>query len=494
MVTYADGVKDAAAQYGIAPADDEPKPKHKSWLPTVAAAGLGGFAAYKGLRSPSFSANTALRKVQEQATAKGFHRVVDVSQRGDLSGHPLLRRMYFHTLPQVNAQGELNALNKAKLWFHEGHSAIPIAMHPQTNKPVIPGSPGGVDVKGLVMDRTSGPAGFRSARNLIRGGRDLEGSATTQNALTHMEDTGKGFETDLLLKHAPGSVPKSFTDLGAIVGKNQPGITRARRAKMVQTQLAAHAKTQGVDHFALKPTHGIDSGGEFATSRDNWPKLVREWDTHMRDPAMKAGWNRALKGTKNDVSDYLHEHGLYPHHTVNSLLKDPTSIYAQHWLPGATGKEWRVHTVNGTAPTEMVMPRHVSGSMTDAAMHALGSGGREREEIRKFVEQQVLGKLPAKYRKGMYGMDVMPFRKPDGTIEFKVMELNPHSRGSEVSGGGGSGMLDPTYVPGAGWEHYRAMTGQQSQPVAAAGALGASALAGTAARFLTPEDDAQGPT
>ncbi|MBA2706280.1 MAG: hypothetical protein H0U59_00545 [Gemmatimonadaceae bacterium] len=490
--TYGSGVAAAAAQFGVVPPNDDqngqdfyaPKKKKKSWLPALAVGGLGALSAYKLMRTPSFSTNPGLRAVQETAAAKGFHRVHDVSPKGDINtGYGALQSLYQHTLPQVNAQGELNAWNKFKLWAHEGNEVIPVASMGPKSQPFIPGHPQGRDVSGVVFDRTGGSG----AQKMIRGGTDAEGSMHVQQTLSDLGDAGKGFETDLLNKHVPHAIPKSFTDIHQVVsGARAAPRSRAQMASEMQKKIQAHTKAQGVDHFALKPTHGLDSRGQFPSSHDNWGTLIQEYDKHMTDPANAAAWQKVLKTNDwSQITEHLHEHELYPHYTLDTMLKDPKKVFAQHWMPGAMG-EWRVHTVNGAAPPELMLPRNPS----DAAKNTVMNAHHEYAgPMRDFVENEVLKKLPEKYRRGMYGMDVMPFRMPDGSMQFKVIELNPHGLSSAESGGGGSGLLEPDILPGAGWKQYRAMTGRHAQPVAAAGALGVGATMGGLTRALTPDDD-----
>lgn len=484
---YIDGQKAAADMYGVqAPQDQDgyySQKKKKSWLPAVAAGGLGAFMAYKHMRTPNFSSNPGLRAVQEQAAAKGFHRVHDVSPKGDITtGYAPLQSLYQHTLPQVNAKGELNALNKFKLWLHEGNEAIPVARMTPQSQPFIPGAPHGVNAPGVVFDRTALPG----SEKLIHGGTDAEGPMHVQQLMSDFGDKGKGFETALLNRHVPDAIPKSFTDIPSIVGQPNAAMSRVDQARAMQKRMMEHLKGQGVEHFAMKPTQGLDSRGQFPSSKDDWGKMIQEFDEHMAVPE-NAAKLKALRegGDMSALTEHLHENELYSHHALDTALRDPSQVYAQHWMPGAMG-EWRVHTVNGAAPTELMMPRNlkdaVKGTLTNANKQHIGP-------MRDFVENEVLAKLPEDYRRGAYGMDVMPFRMPDGSIKFKVIEMNPHGLSSAQSGGGGSGLLEPDIVPGAGWAHYKAMTGRHAQPVAAAGALATGAVTGGLARALTPEDD-----
>jgi hypothetical protein len=131
-------------------------------------------------------------------------------------------------------------------------------------------------------------------------------------------------------------------------------------------------------------------------------------------------------------------------------------------------------------PPELILPRH-----RQTALESLTSPVK-KDDLRAFVENDVLAKLPAKYRRGMYGMDVMPFRRPDGSTGFKVIEMNPHERGNLLENGGGSGLLDSEITPFATHNLYRAITGRHTEPVALAGGLATGLGAGGLARALLP--------
>lgn len=471
------GQKAAADQYGVESPDE---PKKKSWLPAAAAAGLAGAGTYALMRRPSFSKNPALRKIQEHASSKGFHRVVDVNQGAPAIEPSWYKRVYQSTLPRINDKGELNTLNKMKLWLHEGSEAIPVASHPKTHAPYIPGRPDGVDIEGYAFDRSVGPLA-RVRKNPIRGGLDIEGPIETQRALGRMASGGKRFEANLLQRHAPGAHPDSVTNLAPHVPRGRK--PAAERAKALQEALREHMASRGIDDYALKPSQGVASGGMFPRSGGDWGKDVARFEKHMADPTHARAYRKVMsEGSANDVADYLRHHGIAEGVAVKDALKDPSRALAQEWRSGALG-EYRVHAAGGVVPKDLVMARH-SGSTLKTM-----TSGVDIDALRDFAQKDVIDKLPPAYRKGSYGMDVMPFRKPDGTVEFKVLELNPHTRGSSNTAGGGSGLLDPQIRPGAGWRHYRAMTGRHAEPVAAAGALGAGLGAGVLARKLTPEED-----
>lgn len=457
--------------------------KKKSWLPAAAVGGLGALAAYKFMRRPSFSSNPAMRKIQERAQ-QGFHRVVDVSPHVDDGlDHGTLGRLWEKTLPQVNAKGELTPWNKAKLWLHEGSQAIPVAQHPITGKTYVPGAPEGAAVKGWVYNRSTGPlAGVRN--NPIHGGLDLEGDLRTQRAVSDLALGGKGREADVLTKHAPGAVPTSVTDLRPFVANR--GRVTPQNAKALQRQLDKHMATQGIDNYALKPTHGLSSGGEFPHSADDWGAALQAYNTHMANPENLRAFRAANREGANAAVDYLRANEVHEGHVVATALKNPSKVFAQQWAEHPL-HEYRVHAHRGVVIPGLTSSR--MGSPASPRLHMSGGGPGKAMEF----AQHTIDQLPAHLREGMYGMDVMPIRNPDGTISFKVVEMNPAERGSATSAGGSSGFLSSDAIPGAGWRHFRAITGRHTEPAALLGAAGTGLGAAALARHFTPEQDSEDP-
>lgn len=484
--TYTDGQKEALSQYGVAqPPDNDPgsyyeKKKKKSWLPAAVAGGLGALGAYKLMRRPSFSTNPGVRKLQERSQ-KGFHRVVDVSPRADDGlDHGIMGRLWNKTLPQVNAKGELDRLNRFKLWAHEGSEAIPVAQHPVTGKSYIPGAPDGVDVNGWVYGRSTGSmAGVR--KNPIRGGHDLEGDLRTQNATTDLALAGKGREADILAQHAPGSVLPSATNLRPFVPQTR-GTPTPAQARAFQKAVAKHYASQGIDNYAIKTTHGLTSGGEFPRAEHDWGKVLEQYNTHMAKPENLTAYRRARAEGENAAIDYLRANEIHEGHVLRTALKNPRRAMAQQWADEPL-HEYRVHSHQG-----VVDPRLVSSRMTSHTPLKLRMEGVSPDAAAQFA-QHTLDQLPPHLRKGTFGMDVMPIRNPDGTISYKMVEMNPAERGSATNAGGSSGFLDSDTIPGAGWKHYRAMTGKHTEPAALLGATAAGTGAAGLARWLTPEQE-----
>src|SRR3990172_9283590 len=94
---FGEGVQSALRDYGVLP-EEKPSLLRRA-LPWAAAAAAGGLG-YKALRTPSFSNNPALRKIQERAVAKGFHRIVDTSPEVLYPGASLKQRFMNALTPQ----------------------------------------------------------------------------------------------------------------------------------------------------------------------------------------------------------------------------------------------------------------------------------------------------------------------------------------------------------------------------------------------------------
>jgi len=487
-----------------------PQEKKKSWWPAAAAAGAIGLGTYGLMRRPSFSKIPGLRALQEQGSREGFHRTVDMTQAQNRKLRPgFLGKVEGFTRPQMNEQGTLDWKNRLLFHAREGVGAIPIGSEEGKQWVALPGHGKAnagkpLNVKGLVYGRhepsTEGPENKPMAQ-VLRGGTDVEGSPETQKALTDMAQRyGKGFEADLLMKHAPESVPESLTDMSRF----HPGVAlaphqakeRIQAANQLKQQLAEH---MGEDNFVLKPQKTVQSQGQFPWGKEeedlggtNWGEEIAKFDKRMRS-------DRRFRQNveKNFGQDYLtkemRQEGLLPGYTLHSFLKDPKTVFAQRGIANRVG-EWRAHVMGGAAPESMMMPRE--GGLTHGQQKLMGMTF-PKEDMSKFI-QETMAKLPEEYRNGTYGMDVMPYKKPDGTLGFKIVEMNPTERFTPgLTTGGGSGMLAAHYLPTMGLHQARQLTGRWDPHVAGAAALGTAGLAGLAGRALTPsakgEDEEEAP-
>lgn len=552
-VAYATGQAEAMARYGMPTeqpqAAEKKKEKSKSWLPALAAAGIAGAGTYAMMRRPTFSKVPGLKRIQQQASSKGFHRAVDVTPGERPEGWKPFRvgegvkkmvtgdgedraKVISHAYdnftewmkPKVNPKGELDTLNKFKLWATEGGEAIPYA-YKKDGTQYVPGAPNGkVKIKGVAAGRAPFTEG------IISGGTDYEGSMETQRALTRMSTKGKGYEADIFNRYAPDAIPETRTDLtkyfkGVRPTKDSNARVQAIRAvqeRMRQDMLGADApaikppkgltspqvksKTTGpvkaapaapapaggkgsMGNFALKPVDGFQSDGAFALGHEDWGAHLSHYDKFVSNPKNLKALKKYEAAGGDNWPWFLEEHGLTEGYALNRAMSKPESVLAQDWLPGAQG-EWRVHTMGGAAPKNMMLPRYFSAQPGRSVKELLGFGGPDRDAMQQFVEG-TLKKMPKKYREGQYGMDVMHFKDPTtGQSYFKVIEANPSElMGYNGSAGGGSGLLDTKNVPWMGHAHYRAATGRHTTPVSLAAGLGAAGVAGTAARVMTPESE-----
>lgn len=484
----------------------------KSALPYLGAV-AGGIGAYRLARTPTYSKNPALRAIQERANKEGYKRIVDVSAPHGETGTPLKgiplpelpnvlkahgRRQVPRFLKDVWKQvssnisvdpdtGKLSPLNRFKLWLREGESAIPVASSQGKLWSPQGASSDKINLgKSVVVNRTGMlPFSDKKVKSLFSGGVDLEGSPQTQRALTELATKGKGFEADLLRKYAPESIAKTVTNLKPYVaGKGVPA-DRYARIREVQRRMTEAMRAEGVPEFALKPVGGLQSDGAFAFSKNNWEKQLRRYDRHMANPANRKAYEAAEKVGPGEVAWYLDKHKLLPGHTLHHMLEDPHSAMAQHWMPHAD-TEWRVHTFQGETPKSMMLPRYFANDPIGALRAVTGVTRDDyRKELQQFVQNEVLNKLPEKYRKGHYGLDVMRFVDPKtGKQSFKVIEMNPaETAGMYGSEGGGSGLMAASAVPWMGHAEHKFVTGRHSQPVSLAAGLGGAGL-GTAAGLL----------
>jgi hypothetical protein len=463
-----------------------PPEKKKSWLPALGVAAAAGLGTYGLLRRPSFSTNRALRRTQELASTKGFHRIVPVMRTTDAvdADAGLLGRLHHALQPKINERGQLSALNKFKFWLQEGGEAVPIG-YDARDKAFIPGRREPVETKGVVFGRPELNPSDR--KNIIRGGKDLEGSLRTQRALTNMGVSGKGMEANLLQRYAPESTPKTETNLAPFMvnpsGKESPD-QRIARIRAIQKTMREKYKGTEMEDFLIKPTLGFNSGGKFPMSEQNWGKHLARFDKAMEDPVFKA---KLEKATPAEFAELVWNKKILEGHTLNEMLKDPTSAIAQQQIPNRLG-EWRVNITKGEAPISLMAPRGATDNPLEALQEVVTEGVHP-SQIKKFVETHIK-KFPKQYREGTYGADVMPYYTPEGKLDFKFVELNPSERaGYRGSAGGGSGFLAAYNLPWAGHAHYRAATGRHTTPVALAGGLAAAGTAGGLARYLTPTQE-----
>ena len=501
---YIVGAEKAAAQFGLpAPVpgtyadvqrEDEQRPKKtRSWLPAALGAAAAGGLGFYALRQRKLLPG-AWGKIQEQAGEHGFHRVVDVPYADQLKKlhdpeDSWFERLVQHHQPVVDPQThEMSAWNKAKFWMLEGEHAIPVATRGKDIRAV--GHPGGVAKvhdQAYVYGRHIRPTGAGehgvSPASVVLGGHDVEGPLKTQQALTHLSQQGKGFEAELLNKHAPGATPETRGGHHFISPDASAGGDPVSRARAFKQSVDRHFGGE----YMMKPTLGLSSGGQFPNHQQDWGNLISKYHQHLASNPEVANFvrNTPPSAMSNELVDYLKAHSLYEGYTLDQATKNPRNVIIQRKIPNFD-YEYRVHTHLGQVLPDGNIPRFIAPHLVGDAFPDIRK--KKWDAITKYT-QGVLDKLPEEYRNGTYGMDVAISRDPkSGKVRHHIIEMNPAERADAHLEGGGTGALDYVTVPWAAHTHNRAMTGQWTQPAAMAGGLGAAALAGTAAYGLTPRE------
>jgi hypothetical protein len=516
---YGEGQQSALTQYGAPegwkPEDEQeqeqqpllarrksaPAPAAKShtpWWPAALAATAAGVGMYKHMRTPSLAKNNPyLARLQQNASEKGFHNIVDVSSVPNTFKWKNKQPWYVNAAqwanekmrPQVNDRGELDLADKLKLWALHGSEAVPVASSPGRGKGNIwiPGHEGPMNVKGVVMNRNTAPEhSWHEMSKMVRGGRDLEGSANTQRALTALGRGGKANEYALFDKHLPDIMPETQGDLTKYLPPNHEKYLRTDAGKVqlvriMKQNMRKDFGTEGGKDFLLKPDQGFASGGEMPFGRDKWGKTLRGYLDHMQKPKNRAAWDKAQADGPYAEMEYLRDNGLYEGHTLHQAVTKPRgSTVLQREIPGFEN-EFRVHVIGGSAPKSLITPRH-----SEDTMDALKT---PYSDLQSFAENAVRD-MPKKHRRGILGLDVGVGRDPaTGRRIFKIIESNPSELANRRIGepGGGSGFLTTDQIPWAGHSLYRHATGRHTTP-AALGAAGLTAGGvGLGARLLTPE-------
>lgn len=478
---FLDGAKDAIAD--LTGKKKEEESTLRKVLPWVLAGGAG-LAGYKYLRTPSFSKNVAMRAMQQKAVRKGFHHVVDVTPT-KYDGNGVIDRLNHFFTPRADTKGKLDLWNKAKLLLRTGTTdSIPVS---RVGKKLVHanGTVGTKAIDGVAYGRNVdiGGSGL-PAKKVIRGGVDLEGSKSTQKAMTELGRKGKAFEADLLKKYAPGSMPDTETGLHKIMQGLKIN-TPAQRGLAIKTLQDTLKKRFGKNDYILKPNMGLASGGEFPHGKLDWGEELTKYEKYIANKRNSLALEKRLARGENEASDYLREKGLYQGQTLHDVLKDPRSALAQAKIPNIRN-EARIHHLQGEAPSSMVMPKQLDNvkKMVRLPLDMTNMGSSQ-----ELVEKTIAA-LPKKYHKGMYGADVIQYTKADGSVGNKIVELNPHEMITTNSGGGGSGHLTAD-GPNPWGPHglYRAATGRHTPIAAGLGGLGLGGLAYTASDLAMPSDD-----
>lgn len=463
--------------------------------PVATLAGLGALAAglggYRYFRTPQFAKNNpALARLQRIGAEKGFHRVVDVTHDPAEKTRTFLDRLQGLVKVRADETGKLDRWNRLKLWALEGGDAIPVVAKDGKTYVVNPDNTlsRNKKIRGLVYGRqeTKGVDGNigDEARRAIRGGYDAEGDARVRSVMTQLGMAGKDTEARLLGRYAPDVIPDTEPTIARLM-RNARGKGGARDLKTLRAAVEARF---GDRPFLLKPTITAQSSGAFpfsgnspskAMSLKDWQKRHKAYLEHLKNPGNRAAFQKAKREGYVQRTTYLRQHGIHEGYVLDEALRHPSRVLAQEEIVNPIG-EWRVHVNAGSAPEGMMMPRHAANSIPALVKNRLGIGtqGVSAKAMREFVEGAVT-KLPKEYRKGSFGMDVMPFKRPDGTVGYKIVELNPaETAGMHGSEGGSSGLITSDHLPTMGHAHYKQMTGRDTNPMAIAKGLGVAGATG----------------
>lgn len=398
---------------------DQEKPLWRRALP--AALGLGGSAAlYALLRKQRLSTDPILRAIQKASKGK-----VTALETAGASHNvaPWLERQII----KLTRGADDVVLRKMTPQLEQTLDQIKAKALRGEKLPAIKPT----RVEGTVQNYTD-----PELSALYRGDVNPTGNITE----TLRTQNDKLLEAQLLHQHMPGVGPKP---LGTIRDYTPSG--KGSLADIQQNLRAQHP-----EGYIIKPRSGPSTGGDIIMHSDDLTQLTGKRKT----------W-------------------------AERMLQKPEEFIVQEKMPLATEKripifgrkyhpgreelpaEWRIHTVGGRIVPKAMSRRYP----TMSALNPFKTWKEKREIIRQIQPQ--LEKLPEAYRKEMMmAMDVA--RTPQGT--YRIIETNP---------GGQSGFLAPDVMKiptTAPHQVYKAVTGRESKPLAAAKAiLGGGALAAGAA-------------
>lgn len=409
-----------------------------------AALGIGGAGLLYGLlRKQRFAADPILRAIQRASGGKLTaldYSTKDPAFREALKKHPhswmpdWLRKMVIKMTRGVD-DVKLHRLKTEDL--PQRTDELQRLMRGKKLKPATP-----QEVEGAVINQ-----GEPLLHRQYRGDVNPTGNIEDQFRI----GWDKHLESEFLQKHMPGAGPESYgliSDyLTRAVGK------KSTEAQVQALQRALQKKRPG--GYIIKPRTAAGTG-EIIQGTDDLTQL-------LRDPSRRGEWTR----------DMLQN----PQHYV---VQERIPIATERRLPFVGRKhhpgkaelpvEYRVHVVGGRIVPEAISRRYG----TVGGLNPLKTRREKQELIRQLQPQ--LEQLPEKARSGMLmGMDVA--RTQGG--KYRVIESNPM--------GGQSGFLQPdiTHAPTLSpHKVYKAVTGRESKPLAAAKALaggGAAARLGYAA-------------
>lgn len=390
----------------------------------LAAAGLGGGLIYRSMRTPIKGALSPNAR---------FARVMQGDASGKL-GKWLNKQLY--GVDKIFYNGR---------WQQRGGPKKPL------------------NFKGHVFHEDPADARF------VRG--TVESSSVPKKVLRDFIAMGedKWKEYKFLSKHVPHTTPvaQSLHDVF-----NQLGITKipkdvAGRQAILQKIQAHVKKVHGKYYF--KDTAGLQSMGKFPTESHNLSSLYGKYKQSDVPKRIKHIEGLPVGSPEWEKKWYdIREEEAFPGHVLDKMFKNSKKVIVQRaipvrkTLPFGLNPEMRIHVVGGKVDPSLGTYRYNPISRHLSPRHI--------NEASKWVQKEVIDKLPAEYRNTSYAMDVLPSHGPQ---PFQLVETNP---------GGMSGFLHPSVDPISTHRLRRLITGQYSRgaagTMAAAGALGAGGVAG----------------
>jgi len=309
-------------------------------------------------------------------------------------------------------------------------------------------SPG---VKGVTFNPAMGPPGPKT-------------QAWGSRQAAKLED--RLLEYNLLTRHAPGTQARTL-DIADVLKRHRlplrerymvSDLRRLQKALEKEFPTGYLAKTRGEGTIDVN----VNSTGNFPMFSHDWGKEWKLWKK------LRPQYLKDLEKETYDLSNVAYEYRDRPGYTgrvLEEMLNRNAVLQSYKDLAG----EYRVHVMGGKAIPYLTHPRYPSSTPIGTAMD-FAKGHRTA----KWLQKEVLDKLPAKYRNMSFAADVAPLEGGGHT----VIELNT---------GGASGYLDYPYVPNL---LHKAVTGRFTRPVAGALAAGAGTLgagAGLGAYALSPK-------
>jgi hypothetical protein len=285
--------------------------------------------------------------------------------------------------------------------------------------------------------------------------------------------------------------------IGALMRKYkiEPLATGATRSQKIQhlRQIQKAMKSE-YGKFVVKP-HGLTaSSGAFPTHKRDFGKLFSDYKNRL-EPKMQK-FRQYMKEHPQKFQEWdpevyvarkFRDDPAYAATALEPMMKDPERTLGQHMMNlvrnPLTKKpyEYRVHMIGGEidpslAYNRFAPVREAAGRLPIVGgLFRAGPGGSSREAA-EWAAKNVPKNLAKKYHKGTYGLDVIRVKNPDGSLGYKLVELNP----STVEAGG-SGFLEPGLNPLSSQDIYKHVFGKDAPLTTGLKALGAGGVLGGAA-------------